>query len=103
VPVAVLSVTSWSLDKTTYGIGETLTGHAVVTNSGNAPATGTARFSAMIYAIDASVDGLSPGGSVTINYNAPIVGIIPGSYDITVTASYQGQQIGSQTFHITIT
>jgi hypothetical protein len=57
----------------------------------------------MIYCVDASVDGLQPGGAVTVNYNAPIIGILPGEYDIQVSATYQGQTIGTQTFHIKIT
>jgi hypothetical protein len=56
----------------------------------------------MIYAINANVEGLPPQGSVTVNYAAPIAGIIPGGYDVTVTATYKGQVIGLQTYHITI-
>lgn len=85
-----------------WTVGETLTGHAVITNNGNAPATGSVTFTAMIYTIDSSVDGLQPQDSMTVNYAAPIAGIIPGEYDITVNAKYQGQTIGTQTFHITI-
>jgi hypothetical protein len=103
VPVAALSVSSWELDKTSYGNGETLTGRAIVVNDGTAPASGSVKFTAMIYGVDASVEGLQPGGSVTVNYNAPIIGILPGEYDITVTATYKGQTIGSQAFHIRIT